>query len=54
MKILTLGAMALIGAGLISGPVIGALMWSCPGWWCRRPLTGVPERPPRVRRRSPG
>jgi len=17
--------------------------WSCPGWWCRRPLTGLPS-----------
>jgi hypothetical protein len=57
MKLLTLGAITLIGAGigagLISTPVIGALILSCSGWWCRRQPTDLPERPPQVRRRRP-
>jgi hypothetical protein len=27
-----------------------ARVGSCPRWWCRRPMIGPPERPPRVRR----
>jgi hypothetical protein len=30
----------------------GLPLGPCPGSWCRRPLRGLPERPPRVWRRQ--
>lgn len=34
----------------ITMPELAAKLGSCPRWWCRRPMIGPPERPPRVRR----
>ncbi len=46
------GTFSVATFGGVTGPQIS--IWgkarSCPGWWCRRPMIGPPERPPRVRR----
>jgi transposase len=39
---------------LVKRQMYGRAKRSCPRWWCRRPLTGLPERPPRMRRRRAG